>query len=736
MSGRDDRPPPAEQDAVLPASVPQIVERDPPPAIVQRPPDRLGFSLRSLLTAAFFHKRLILLAALVPVVLGSLAAWKSRPEYTASSLLMVLVNREYSASQNVTDSGPAVLSIEGLKSVESELQIIESADVILATVEEIGAARLFPKRDNPVERYVETSLAPFRRAQDPSDQAIALFRQHLRTSVESGSNVVRVDFTHEDRSVAVEANNTIVQNYLKRRRLIFNNPSSAILQREVDRFGADLKALDMRVQEAKARNDVVDIAQDIQLATNQVDTIKQRRRQVQERQAAVTAQLGEAERQLSDLPATVFDFAERSNETGGAAGSADSARDILTRLLVDRDRIALQYAPDNPRLREIDQKIETVRQQLRSAADTSEPTAGKTEREVRNPAIGYLGNMVLSLRVERDSLGRQVEELDKQQPASQARIDALRIAETEILELNRERDSLGESYRDYLRRAVAAQIEETAAEVRSSNVRSVQSADTAVVGRSLRLPLLAAGLIGSLLFGAAAGTAAAVVRSTFIHPDEAERALQLPLLAEFGRAKDPFSDIAGAQVLSALAARIVDTRIDGEPLRLLQFASPDGKGESRPFARALAAELSAAQRCRTLLLEAGAADTAERGDRSETAGLTIRATDFARLSKADPSDSPLFNLRLPIQHARDTLAELRRAHDIVLIFTDSPRELQAMLRLAPLVDANIVMIRAETTRAPVTVHLRDVLLSTGAGLLGFVFTDRKYYIPRWIYRRI
>ena len=102
------------------------------------------FTLRDVLIAGFYHRRIIIFFALLPLLVGGIAVVETKTNYTASDLLMVLVNREFSGIQNVTDSGPAVLSIEGLKSVELEIQIIESAETICTTITTIGLERIFP----------------------------------------------------------------------------------------------------------------------------------------------------------------------------------------------------------------------------------------------------------------------------------------------------------------------------------------------------------------------------------------------------------------------------------------------------------------------------------------------------------------------------------------------------------------------------------------------------------------
>ena len=33
-------------------------------------------------------------------------------------------------------------------------------------------------------------------------------------------------------------------------------------------------------------------------------------------------------------------------------------------------------------------------------------------------------------------------------------------------------------------------------------------------------------------------------------------------------------------------------------------------------------------------------------------------------------------------------------------------------------------------------RLRDAILTGGGNILGFIFVDRKYYVPNWLYRWI
>ena len=138
------------------------------------------FTLRDVLIAGFYHRRIIIFFALLPLLVGGIAVVETKTNYTASDLLMVLVNREFSGIQNVTDSGPAVLSIEGLKSVESEIQIIESAETIRTTITTVGLERIFPDTS-----FIERLRGLFSRGDNPMDDAIERFRRNLSSSVQS-----------------------------------------------------------------------------------------------------------------------------------------------------------------------------------------------------------------------------------------------------------------------------------------------------------------------------------------------------------------------------------------------------------------------------------------------------------------------------------------------------------------------------------------------------------------------
>lgn len=50
------------------------------------------------------------------------------------------------------------------------------------------------------------------------------------------------------------------------------------------------------------------------------------------------------------------------------------------------------------------------------------------------------------------------------------------------------------------------------------------------------------------------------------------------------------------------------------------------------------------------------------------------------------------------------------------------------------VDGVVLVIRAEQTRWPVAVTLKDRITAEGGKIIGAVYNDRRYYIPQWLYK--
>ncbi len=119
----------------------------------------------------------------------------------------------------------------------------------------------------------------------------------------------------------------------------------------------------------------------------------------------------------------------------------------------------------------------------------------------------------------------------------------------------------------------------------------------------MALPFLAAGVFGGLLFGAAAGAIASALRTGFITPMEVERLLGLPTLAEFADGRAPFQTVAAETAIGGLATLLLDSELDGRPLRAFHFLSQERHPDVPVFCQRLAEEFAIQRGLRTLLID-------------------------------------------------------------------------------------------------------------------------------------
>jgi hypothetical protein len=118
--------------------------------------------------------------------------------------------------------------------------------------------------------------------------------------------------------------------------------------------------------------------------------------------------------------------------------------------------------------------------------------------------------------------------------------------------------------------------------------------------------------------------------------------------------------------------------------------------------------------------------------------LQVAATQVPRLwvSVGGAAQAVLNDWHSSIVRTRSALEELRQHFGMLLIIAPADISGHAVHRLAVMVDANLPILRAEHTRGPVALRLRDAVQTAGGNVLGFVFVGRKYYVPGWLLRWI
>jgi hypothetical protein len=463
-----------------------------------------------------------------------------------------------------------------------------------------------------------------------------------------------------------------------------------------------------------------------------MDGIIQRQNQVQERRAAVETEIAAVRAKLSGQPQTILDFHEATNLNGN-----DDPRSTLLRLILEREHLAARYSQTWPALQEVDKKIATVRAQI----DAGSRGLYFTERTIRNPSVEMLNNRLASLEIENQALGQQLVELDEQARAANERIKALREADGPLHTLQLNRDVVEGIYRQLSLRQSEPVSGDGPSVGRNETVRIAQPPAAPLRGHSLAVTYVIGGAFFGLLLGIAAVAIVTMLRQVYILPAEAERDLGLPNLGEVD------ADQAGRGVAdnwrgySVLASNLLSMSIDDKPLSMVQVVSLSPTDDMEEVVRGLANEFAGGFAMRTLILDlvgilspAGLPGGHLRDPAQE---IQVAVTDQENLWISVDAGRELFGNRgQMLARASQTINSLRQRFEMVLVIAPSDPAETTIRRVAGIVDANILVLRAEETRGVIAARFREIILAAGGNLAGFVFIGRKLYVPAWLYRRV
>ncbi|WP_431301482.1 GumC family protein [Sediminicoccus sp. BL-A-41-H5] len=684
-----------------------------------------SFAVRDVLTTAFLRLPLLILALILPVLAGVLAASVTRPLWPAEALLLVQASRESLGSPDPTGTGPTVMSVETPKIIQSEAELINSDAVLRRALLAAGPGSIFPGLG-------ERRLFGLRPALPESEwlpAAADRLRRALWVRFSANSNVLRVTLSLPDAERARLALHAVLEAYFTYRAEVFAQGDSQLLSVETDRMAADLRALDAQISQVRSDARILDLPQDMQLANARIDSVTTRIDALRERKAVTDAQLMAASARLASHPQRVVATAESTN-----LAPNDDSRNELTRLLLERRHMAAQFTPDWPPLRALDQRISALRESIAANARIR----FETVREVRNPAVEQISLRIATLEVEADAIGRQMEELMGQRREAEARAAALLNAESVLRDLGRRRDALEASFRQISGRETGARVAEDARRARSPTVSVLQPATLPARPRDRSLSFILAGLVGGVMLSAAAAILLTLTRRSYATTEEATRGLTLPVLASIPRR----ASLEGANPnpqITDLGSMLLDARASGERLSLLQFVSTgpeDGRGA---IALAVAAEIARARGLRTLLIDLetdGRRHLAEMGaspmhDSQDPENVLAFSTVIPSFWIAyNAHTSLLTDPHAGIDRTVALLTRLRRELDVVVFVAPADSSAYAMRRLTALMDANVLVLRAERNDKGAVRRARDAVAAAGGKLVGFVMNGERPIIPR------
>ena len=194
---------------------------------------------------ALWRRRLLGASLFGAVMLGAgLYTALATPMYEATSLLLIKFGREYVYQDDVGGGGGGIVPRGRETLINSEIQILRSAEVVKGVVETMGVETLYP----------QLALAP-PPGQPIESIAAARFLTNLQVRQVQDADVIQVSLRNSDPQVTARAVNLLVDLFKEKHLEAFGEPqATAFLEEKAGKANEELKAAEARLLEFQAEH--------------------------------------------------------------------------------------------------------------------------------------------------------------------------------------------------------------------------------------------------------------------------------------------------------------------------------------------------------------------------------------------------------------------------------------------------------------------------------------------------
>jgi len=470
------------------------------------------FTVRDLLIEVFYHKKVMLIAFIIPVILGLVAASVTKPNYVAQARLLVLYGSEYFYRPLTGQSSSASIPLDRNEIMLGELQVVQSQTLAIQTIRAVGLDRVYPGMDG----------------NDPAalPQAALRFEKDLTAGSIAQSNVIELGFRSYNPDVAADVLRALINGYLERRIAVFARPTSSTVQADQDNFQERLRSAEDALAKFSVEHGIGNFDQQLTLLLTMQATNRSTRDEVAQSIGEVTAKLAAIQKLSPKIPETIQLFADTDRSQHLQLLTAE-----LAQLQIKRQEMATRYQPGASVFQEMDRNIASIQSQLGQGGsrDTGVIHAG------RNPVAQDLQTQQLALQGQLAGLKARQVELDASAASIADRLKEFNLSAQEYHDLVRDRDVLDQTYRSLVRSNEDAQIADAAERGRAANIRVVQPPERPPVGRNLASVLAIAGVAVGIVAAIAALAVSNALRQVFVSVRDVAVTLELPVLVGIPR---------------------------------------------------------------------------------------------------------------------------------------------------------------------------------------------------------
>lgn len=378
-------------------------------------------SARTVMEALFRQRRGFLIVFSVVTFLGALYILGSHKKYASEMKLLVQNSRSAQVITAGRVEAPATVSEVSEEQLNSELEVLQSSDVLDEVVDP-GWGRIPPYQRSRAE-------------QRRHESAVAALRKNLVVSPIRKSHLISVQLTTRNPNESTLMLRKLLAAFLNKKREI-NRPSGAsqLFSQEADRFKKEWQdAVDAMSKYQQSKNLVSINNQEVDIQKQLFDA-DSRLRDSNVEISEIEHKIEGDKAQLSSVPSR-----RSTRETAiPAVGSIDQMHTKLSELTMRRTELLTKYKPDDRLVQQVDQQISQIQAALGESrgfysAETSSdvnPTWQLAEQDLSSNHARLAGVMA-----RRQALSAQVASLQAKLAATAGETQTFNTLQHKVAEL-------------------------------------------------------------------------------------------------------------------------------------------------------------------------------------------------------------------------------------------------------------------------------------------------------------
>ena len=174
-----------------------------------------AISIRDILGVIFKHKTKILTVFFVIVAIVAVGSFAAKPTYEANSKILIKFGRENIYIPATGSGSTPLVSINREETINSEIEILNSRDLIESTIKKLGIENVYPELVKNTKSNKNGGASTF-------EKAVLLLPQSLQIEGVKKSDIINVKFQHYDPHIAANVINTLVNFFLEHHLKVHN----------------------------------------------------------------------------------------------------------------------------------------------------------------------------------------------------------------------------------------------------------------------------------------------------------------------------------------------------------------------------------------------------------------------------------------------------------------------------------------------------------------------------------